>query len=84
MEFILISFFGVSIEMTELESILDVDISWCSDLLLDDFLVDLISIGVKNVYCTDISKDGMLSGPDFELYDSIMKMFPDLNLIASG
>jgi len=40
--------------------------------------------GIKNVICTDISKDGMLQGPAFVLYKTILNQNPDLNLIASG
>ena len=48
------------------------------------FLHKYVSKGVDNVLCTDISKDGMLKGPSVELYESVMKEFPRLNLIASG
>ncbi len=48
------------------------------------FLQNYIAKGVDNVLCTDISKDGMLQGPAIELYKSIMKLFPELHLIASG
>ena len=34
--------------------------------------------------CTDISKDGTLAGPAFELYEKILENFPNINLIASG
>lgn len=40
--------------------------------------------GVKNVISTDISKDGMLQGPSFSLYEKILKNVPDINVIASG
>lgn len=55
-----------------------------SKLSLFDFLEDYYQKGIRNVLCTDISKDGMLEGPAFELYNSIMKKFNDLDLIASG
>lgn len=48
------------------------------------FLKYYVGKGVKNVLCTDISKDGMLSGPAFSLYQSILASFPEINLIASG
>lgn len=48
------------------------------------FLEYYVSKGVKNVLCTDISKDGMLSGPAFDLYSSVLQAFPGINLIASG
>ena len=40
--------------------------------------------GVRNVLCTDITKDGTLAGPAITLYKEIMSRFPSLHLIASG
>lgn len=40
--------------------------------------------GLRQVLCTDISRDGMLQGPAVELYQEIMGHFPTLHLIASG
>lgn len=40
--------------------------------------------GIQYVICTDISKDGMLQGPSFELYEKIIDQSPDIKLIASG
>ncbi len=40
--------------------------------------------GIAYVICTDISKDGMLQGPSFALYEKILKQTPELKLIASG
>ncbi|WP_300436197.1 1-(5-phosphoribosyl)-5-[(5-phosphoribosylamino)methylideneamino]imidazole-4-carboxamide isomerase [Christiangramia sp.] len=40
--------------------------------------------GVKYVICTDISKDGMLEGPSFELYEEILSETKNIHLIASG
>ncbi len=48
------------------------------------FLKFYVEKGVKNVLCTDISKDGMLQGLSFTLYKSIIETFPNINLIASG
>ena len=55
-----------------------------SDIDLGPFIQQYFDLGIRTVLCTDISKDGMLTGPAFELYEEIMKQFPDLNLIASG
>jgi len=49
-----------------------------------EFLQDWASRGIKKVCCTDISKDGMLSGPAFELYTTIKDDYPHIELIASG
>ena len=49
-----------------------------------DFIDDLIKLKVNKLFCTDISKDGMMQGPSTELYQEILKKFPGLYLIASG
>ncbi|MBQ5981209.1 MAG: 1-(5-phosphoribosyl)-5-[Prevotella sp.] len=48
------------------------------------FLKKYIDHGVKNVLCTEISKDGTLQGPALSLYREIMAAYPQLHLIASG
>lgn len=48
------------------------------------FLEKYIRAGVRNVLCTEISKDGTLSGPAIELYARVMQAYPTLHLIASG
>lgn len=48
------------------------------------FLEKYVEAGVKNVLCTEISKDGTLQGPAIELYKQIMQQYPQLHLIASG
>jgi len=54
-----------------------------SDLTLYEFLAWYESKGVQYTICTDISKDGMLQGPAFELYEKIQSQ-TKLKLIASG
>ena len=48
------------------------------------FLKKYIGAGVRHVLCTEISKDGTLSGPATDLYRRIMEAYPELHLIASG
>ena len=48
------------------------------------FLKKYVDRGVRNVLCTEISKDGTLQGPATALYVEIMKAYPELHLIASG
>ncbi|MBX2954736.1 MAG: 1-(5-phosphoribosyl)-5-[(5-phosphoribosylamino)methylideneamino]imidazole-4-carboxamide isomerase [Cyclobacteriaceae bacterium] len=55
-----------------------------SSLSIQDFIANYQTIGITYVTCTDISKDGMLSGPNVDLYTKLLKQFPSLNLIASG
>ncbi len=59
---------------------------WQEDSGLDlfNFLDDFVKQNIQYVICTDVSKDGLLQGPAFELYQKIMDQFPDLKLIASG
>ena len=48
------------------------------------FLKQYVEKGVRNVLCTEISKDGTLQGPAINLYKDIMQAYPQLHLIASG
>ena len=49
-----------------------------------DFINEWVSKGISRVFCTDISKDGMMEGPAIALYKEILSEFPYLQLIASG
>lgn len=59
---------------------------WLEDggINIFDFAGRLISLGVTNIFCTDIDKDGMMQGPSISLYQKIMERHPEINLIASG
>ncbi len=48
------------------------------------FLRKYVEAGIKNVLCTEISKDGTLTGPATNLYQQVMEKYPQLHLIASG
>ena len=48
--------------------------------LIESFL----PYGLKRACVTSISRDGMLSGPDFDLYQQLMKHFPQIKFTASG
>lgn len=54
-----------------------------TDIELFEFINSYQEKGVKNVICTDISKDGMLQGASFDLYVEILAKCK-VNLIASG
>jgi len=49
-----------------------------------DFIEKYIEKGVQQIFCTDVSKDGLLQGPSVDLYREIMDRFPSLHFIASG
>lgn len=55
-----------------------------SELHIYDFLEQYTEKSIKYVISTDVSKDGMLKGPSFDLYNEIMERFVTLKLIASG
>ena len=55
-----------------------------SEHRLVDFISAYKSKGIEYVICTDISKDGLLSGPSFEVYQNLLKQQPEIKLIASG
>ena len=55
-----------------------------SDKELIPFIKSYLNEGVSYVICTDISKDGMLQGPSFKLYERILKETENIKLIASG
>ena len=55
-----------------------------SELDLLPFVKAYNQKGIDYVICTDISKDGMLTGPSIDLYKKIIKNIPGIKLIASG
>jgi len=59
---------------------------WTEDteLWVYDFIGKYLQKGMKQVFCTDVSKDGALEGPSTELYKNIVQKFPELHFIASG
>ena len=54
-----------------------------SDRECFDFCREMENIGIRTVICTDISKDGALSGTNLELYDRLRQEL-SINIIASG
>jgi len=55
-----------------------------SELTINQLLESYEPNGIQKVICTDISKDGAMIGPSFELYKDLMSEFPSLKFIASG
>ena len=55
-----------------------------SSLELIPFINNYQQKGIQYVICTDISKDGMLQGPSFDIYKEILSEVKNLKLIASG
>ena len=55
-----------------------------TDLTVFDLIENYKTKGVKQFYCTDISKDGLLQGTGIDLYKKILNSYPSIDLIASG
>ena len=55
-----------------------------TDVTVFDAIDDYLAHGLAHVLCTDISRDGMQSGPGTPLYASLLARYPDLRLQASG
>ncbi len=51
---------------------------------LDDFLTGYLAFGLVHILCTDISRDGKLTGPNSALYGHLVQRFPTLQIQASG
>jgi phosphoribosylformimino-5-aminoimidazole carboxamide ribotide isomerase len=51
---------------------------------LDDFLHGFLAAGLVHILCTDIGRDGKLTGPNTALYAGLVKRFPSLQIQASG
>ena len=59
---------------------------WLKDsgLTLAELMDWYVPAGLTQMICTDISKDGMLQGPDFEFYVDLKRTFPTVDVTLSG
>lgn len=55
-----------------------------SGALIDDVVKTYLPCGLKHVLCTDIARDGMMTGPSVDLYARLAKAFPQVAWQASG
>ncbi|MFY8003406.1 MAG: 1-(5-phosphoribosyl)-5-[(5-phosphoribosylamino)methylideneamino]imidazole-4-carboxamide isomerase [Chitinophagaceae bacterium] len=55
-----------------------------TDIDVFSFIQQYTNKGIKQLFCTDVSKDGKLQGPSTDLYKTIIEQFPQLFFIASG
>jgi phosphoribosylformimino-5-aminoimidazole carboxamide ribotide isomerase len=55
-----------------------------SQLTIEQLIEMYQPFGIDKIICTDISKDGAMQGPSFDLYKKLMAAFPKQNFIASG
>lgn len=54
-----------------------------SDVTLDEFFLKMQDLGVKDIICTDISRDGAMRGTNLELYRELSEKY-SLDITASG
>ena len=59
---------------------------WLEDsgIDLNDLIESFLPVGLEQAIVTDISRDGMLQGPSFDLYQGLKDRFPALKTIVSG
>ena len=59
---------------------------WLEDsgIDLDEIIKEFLPAGLEQSIVTDISRDGMLQGPSFDLYQGLQEKFPELKTIVSG
>lgn len=85
--------FGPERLVIALDSRRDADCVWrlpvhgwteSSDVELFALLERYAAAGVRHVLCTDIARDGMSVGPNYELYAALLERFPALSVQASG
>ena len=55
-----------------------------SETTIEELIERFRSHGLREVICTDITKDGMLQGPTFELYARLQDAYPEQDIIVSG
>ena len=54
------------------------------DLSIEELVDGFLPHGISQVICTDITKDGMLQGPSFELYMALQQRYPAVDFTVSG
>jgi phosphoribosylformimino-5-aminoimidazole carboxamide ribotide isomerase len=59
---------------------------WLKDsgLALEELMGWYVPEGLSQMICTDISKDGMLQGPDFDFYVALKQEWPTVDVTLSG
>ena len=59
---------------------------WLKDggVSVNELVEEFLPAGLSQLICTDISKDGMLQGPNFALYTNLQSRFPTVDVTLSG
>lgn len=77
---------GLDVQMGEGGSALVATHGWqqVSDVPASSLLNEYLEVGLEQVLCTDISRDGTLTEPNFQLYADLQDHFPTVRFLASG
>ncbi|NAX48117.1 1-(5-phosphoribosyl)-5-[(5-phosphoribosylamino)methylideneamino]imidazole-4-carboxamide isomerase [Photobacterium halotolerans] len=55
-----------------------------SGVTIEALIEDFLTVGLKHVLCTDISRDGTLAGSNVDLYRDLCAQYPDVQFQSSG
>ena len=55
-----------------------------SQILMWDLITLYADSGLKTILCTDVGRDGMLTGTNHALYQAMRERWPDIDILASG
>jgi phosphoribosylformimino-5-aminoimidazole carboxamide ribotide isomerase len=55
-----------------------------SGVAIEELIEGFLPAGLTQVICTDISKDGMLQGPNFDLYVALQQKYTQVDFTLSG
>ena len=55
-----------------------------TEVNLFDHIENFYGKGLKYLKCSDVTRDGVMEGPNFELYKEIVNKFPTIHLAANG
>lgn len=55
-----------------------------SGVTIEELIEDYLTVGLKHVLCTDISRDGTLTGSNVELYKDLCNQYPQVQFQSSG
>ena len=62
----------------------DARLAETSDTTLWKAVERYVRAGARHVLCTDVARDGALTGPNFELYAEAVRRFPELHVAGLG
>ena len=78
--------FTVALDVRKLDSYLLTVHGWETSTEIDlfEWIHNYQDTGFNRILCTDIGRDGMMTGPNFALYEELIERFPEIQIQASG